>query len=70
MTDVTLTVKLPEELYNKFHRAATDKKGKWRGNKQTADKAFQTAVQAASLYFTNSIEDPTLAERILKASVE
>jgi hypothetical protein len=70
MNDVTLMVKIPEELYSKFRKAATNKKGKWRGVNQTADKAFQTAIQAALLHFMSSLEDPTLADRMMKALIE
>ena len=37
MATVTLKADLPEELYNRFYRASTDKKGKWRGSKQSAE---------------------------------
>jgi len=70
MKTITLKVEIPEELYNKFYRSATDKKGKWRGSKQTPNKAFQTAVQAAILHFLDSLEDPTLADRMMKALIQ
>lgn len=58
MATTTLKVEIPEDLYSRFHRAATDKKGKWRGSKQTSDKAVQTAVTAALLHFLDSLEEP------------
>lgn len=69
MTTVTLKAEIPEELYNKFHRAATDKNGKWRGSKQSADKAFQTAVQAALLSFLSNLKEPDLADRMIKTLI-
>jgi len=70
MATVTLKAEIPEDLYSRFYRAATDKKGKWRGSKQTAEKAFQTAVETAIQYFLYSLEDPTLADRMIKALVQ
>jgi hypothetical protein len=67
MATVTLKAEIPEDLYSKFYRSATDKKGKWRGSKQSAEKAFQTAIQAALQCFLDSLEEPTLAERMIKA---
>ena len=67
MATVTLKADLPEELYNRFYRASTDKKGKWRGSKQSAEKAFQTAIKAALQYFLDSLEEPDLAERMIEA---
>lgn len=55
MADVTLKVKIPEELYSQFRNAVTDKNGKWRGSKQSPDKAFQTAVEAALSQFLDSL---------------
>ena len=57
MATITLKAEISEDLYSRFHRAATDKKGKWRGSKQSSDKAFQTAVEAALLQFLDSLED-------------
>lgn len=57
MATITLKAKISEDLYNRFRRAATGKKGKWRGSKQSSDKAFQTAVEAALLQFLDSLED-------------
>jgi hypothetical protein len=70
MKTMTLKVEITEELYNKFRTSATNEKGKWRGINQTADKAFQTAVQAALLHFMSSLEDPTLADQMMKALIE
>jgi len=56
MADITLKAKVPEELYYQFRRAVTDKKGKWRGIKQSPEKAFQTAVEAALLQFLDSLK--------------
>jgi hypothetical protein len=67
MATITLNVEITEELYSKFYRAATDKKGKWRGSKQSAGKAFQTAVEGALLYFIDTLENPTLADQMIKA---
>jgi len=39
----------------KFRQAVTDKNGKWRGSKQSPEKAFQTAVEAALLQFLGSL---------------
>ena len=55
MADITLKAKIPEELYNQFRRAVTDKNGKWRGSKQSSEKAFQTAIEAAFLQFLDSL---------------
>ena len=51
-----LHVEISDTLHDRFYRAATDKKGKWRGSKQSAGKAFQTAVEAALQEFLNSLE--------------
>ena len=67
MATITLKAEIPEDLYSRFHRAAIDKKGKWRGSKQSAEKALQTAIEAALLHFLGSLEEPTLAERMIKA---
>jgi len=67
MTTVTLKADLPEDLYNRFYKAATDKKGKWRGSKQSVGKALQTAVEAALNCFLDSLEEPDLAERMIEA---
>jgi len=67
MVTVILKADLPEELYSRFYRASTDKKGKWRGSKQSAEKAFQTAVEAALKCFLDSLEEPDLAERMIEA---
>jgi hypothetical protein len=66
MATVTLKAEIPEDLYSKFYRSATDKKGKWRGSKQSAEKAFKTAIQAALQCFLDSLKEPTLAERMIK----
>jgi len=55
MADITLKAAIPEELYHQFRQAVTDKNGKWRGSKQTSEKAFQTAVEAALLQFLDSL---------------
>jgi len=52
-----LQVEISDTLYDRFYRAATAKKGKWRGSEQSAGKAFQTAVEAALLEFLNSIKN-------------
>ncbi len=57
MATITLKVEIAEDLYGKSRRAATDKKGKWRGSKQSSDEAFQTAVEAALQRFLGSFED-------------
>ena len=57
MATITLKVEIAEDLYGRFRRAATDEKGKWRGSKQSSDKAFQTAVEAALQQFLDSLED-------------
>jgi hypothetical protein len=67
MAMVTLKAEIPEDLYKRFYRAATDKKGKWRGGEQSAEKALQTAIETAMLYFMDSLEDPTLADQMIKA---
>ncbi len=67
MATVILKAEIPEELYKRFHRAATDKKGKWRGSKQPAEKALQTAVEAALQCFLDSLEEPDLAARMIEA---
>jgi len=66
MATVTLKAEIPEDLYSRFYRAATDKKGKWRGSKQSAGKALQTAVEAALLQFLDSLEEPDLAARMIE----
>ena len=67
MATVTLKVEIPEELYNRFRKSATDKKGNWRGSKQSSDEAFKTAIEASMQYFLDSLEEPTLAERMIEA---
>jgi len=67
MVTVTLKAEIPEELYNRFYRAATYKKGKWRGSKQSAEKALQTAVEAALKCFLDSLEEPDIAARMIEA---
>jgi len=67
MATVTIKAEISEDLYNKFYRSTTDKKGKWRGSKQSAEKAFQTAIKAALQYFLDSLEEPDLAERMIEA---
>lgn len=62
MATVTLKAEIPEDLYNRFYKAATDKKGKWRGSKQSAGKALETAVQAALLSFLDSLEKPAVTD--------
>lgn len=66
MASITLKAEIPKDLYSRFYRVATDKKGKWRGSKQSAEKAFRTAIKAAMQYFLDSLEEPTLAERMIK----
>ena len=56
MADIILKAKIPEELYNQFRQAVTDKNGKWRGSKQSPEKAFQTAVEAALLQLLDSLD--------------
>jgi hypothetical protein len=70
MATVTLKVEIPEDLYNEFYKAATDKKGNWRGGEQSAEKALQTAVQAALLCFLDSLKKPDLATRMIKTLIE
>ena len=71
MATVTLKAEIPEDLYSRFHRVAIDKKGKWRGSKQSAEKALQTAIEAALLQcFLASLEEPDLAERMIEALME
>ncbi len=67
MATVMLKADLPEDLYNRFYKAATDKKGKWRGSKQSVEKSFRTAVEAALKCFLDSLEEPDLAERMIEA---
>ncbi len=67
MATVTLKAEIPEYLYNRFYKAATDEKGKWHGSKQSAEKAFQTAIEAALQYFSDSLEEPSLAKRMIEA---
>lgn len=67
MTTITLKAEIPDELYNRFYWAATDKEGKWRGSKQSSDKAFQTAVEASLQCFLDSLDEPDLATRMLEA---
>jgi hypothetical protein len=62
MVTVTLKAEIPEDLYNRFYNAATDKKGKWRGSKQSAGKALEAAVQAALLYFLDSLDKPAVTD--------
>ena len=52
-----LQVEISDTLYNRFYKAATNKKGKWRGSEQSAGKAFQTAIEAALQEFINSLEN-------------
>ncbi len=67
MATVTLKAEIPEELYSRFYKAATNKKGKWRGSEQTAEKARQTAIEAALQCFVDSLQEPDLAERMIEA---
>lgn len=67
MSTITLKAEIPEELYKEFYRSATDRKGKWRGNKQSAEKAFRTAIEAALQCFLDSLKEPDLAERMIEA---
>lgn len=67
MATVILRTEVPEELYNRFYKAATYKKGKWRGSKHSAGKALQTAVEAALTCFIDSLEEPDLAARMIEA---
>ncbi len=67
MTTFTLKAEIPEDLYNRFRLAATNKKGKWRGSKQSPDKALQTATEAALQCFLDSLEEPDLAARMIEA---
>jgi len=69
MATVILKADIPEELYKEFYRAATDKKGKWRGSKQSAEKAFLTANIAALQCFLNSLREPDLADRMLETLI-
>ena len=62
-----LHVEVSDTLYDRFYRAATDKKGKWRGSEQSAGRAFQTAVEAALQCFLDSLKEPDLAERMIEA---
>jgi hypothetical protein len=66
MATVTLKNEIPEELYSRFYKVVTDKKGKCRGSKQSAEKAFQTAIVAALQYFLDSLEEPDLAARMIE----
>ena len=61
-----LHVEVSDTLYDRFYQAATDKKGKWRGSKQSAGKALQTVVEAALLQFLDSLEEPDLAARMIE----
>jgi hypothetical protein len=63
MAYITLHTKVQEELYNQFRRAVTDKSGKWRGSKQSPQKAFQTAIEAALLLFLDSLEEKINGDR-------
>jgi hypothetical protein len=58
MVTVSLKIEIPEDLYYRFYKAATDKKGKWRGSKQSAGKALETAVQSALRSFLDSLDKP------------
>jgi hypothetical protein len=62
MATVTLKSEIPEDLYNRFYKAATDKKGKWCGSKQSAGKALEAAVQSALLSFLDSLEKPAVTD--------
>ena len=66
MANVTLKAEVPEELFSKFYKAVTDKNGNWRGSKQSAEKARQTAIEAGLQYFLYSLEEPDLADRMIK----
>ena len=57
MATIKLNAEIPEELFNRFRRAVTNKNGKWRGSKQSSEKAFQTAIEAALLQFLDSLDD-------------
>jgi hypothetical protein len=62
MATVILKAAIPEELYRRFYKAATNKKGKWRGGKQSAGKALEAAVQAALLSFLDSLDKPAATD--------
>ena len=51
-----LKVEVIDTLYDKFRNVVTDKKGPWRGSKQSSDKAFQTAIEAALQQFLDSLQ--------------
>lgn len=51
-----LQIEISDTLYDRLYRVVTDKKGRWRGSKQPAYKAIQTAVEAALQEFLNSLE--------------
>jgi len=51
-----LQVEISETLYDRFYRVVTDKRGGWRGSKQPAYKAIQTAIEAALQEFLTSLE--------------
>jgi hypothetical protein len=70
MATVTLKIEVQKDLYDEFHKAATDKKGKWRGGEQSVEKALQTAVQAALLCFLDSLKKPDLATSMIKTLIE
>ncbi len=51
-----LQVEISDTLYDRFNSVVREKGGRWRGKKEAAYKAFQTAVEVAIEEFLNSLE--------------
>jgi len=65
MAGRSLTVELPEDLYNTFMETVTRRGGLWRSRrkKETAREAVQSAVCAALLLFLQGLDgEPKLPE--------
>jgi HicB family len=54
--NVMLTQEIPYELYERIFRIAANKGGRWRGSKQSANKAIDTFVKAALIEFADREE--------------
>jgi len=58
MGTIMLKIEISDALYKRFYEVVTKKSGKWRSNdkKETAQKALQSAVEAALDKFLDSLD--------------